>query len=261
MFEHIRTSAIALSCLIRGLPLLFARRPRTPLRTLAIMALDTVHTLRHGRPMPRSRVFVLAQFLDFGACANADCDRKPLCQSEYAALRASLAAAGMGGHTADYLRELRRLENKRPPIGGNHRRFDAVRSYREEVVRTSLAAAGAVAMNERMDEVLRAIEYDGDMQALFRIALQCQVIDDVLDYEADVSAGLPSFLTATRSVWESAALTAGVARVYGISHGWSSHVTVWPLRAVLAVVTRITATAVWIGRWRYRRTLLLKSFA
>jgi len=261
MSEHIRTSLVALRCLIRSLPLFLAARPRTPLRVLAIMALDTVHTLRHGRRMPRSRIRGLAQFLDFGACANADCDGKPICPSEYAALRESLIAAGMGGQIDDYVRQVRRLENQRPLVGGDHRRFDAVRLYREEVIRISLAAVAAVAMNEAVDEMLRAIEYDGDMQALFRIALQCQVIDDVLDYSTDASAGLPSFLTATRTVSESASLTAGVARVYGVSYGWSSWVTIWPMRIVLTVVTKIATTVVWTARWRYRRTLLLKSFA
>lgn len=261
MCEHLRTGLVALSAFVRNLPLVLAGRPRTPLRVLAIMALDTVHALRRGRPIPRSRVDILARFLDFGACTNADCDRKPLCRIEYGSLLASLADAGVHKQVDDYLCQLRRLERKRPAVGGDQRRFDAVRSYREEVVRISLAAAGAVAMNEPVDEVLRAIEYDGDMQALFRIALQCQVIDDVLDYARDWADGLPSFLTATGRLSESVALTAGAARAYGVSYGWSSHVTVWPLRAVLGVVTRITMAVVWTARWRSRRILLLKSFA
>lgn len=261
MYEHIRAGLIALGSLIRGLPLFVARHPRTPLRVLAIMALDTVHTLRHGRRIPRSRIRLLAQFLDFGSCANADCDGKALCRPEYAVLRESLVAAGMDAQVDDYLCQLRRREHHRPSVGGDHRRFDAVRSYREDVVRISLAAAAGIAMDEAADEMVRAIEYDGDMQALFRVALQCQVIDDVIDYPQDACAGLPSFLTATRRVSESASLTAGVARVYGVSYGWSSHVTVWPMRIVLSLVTKIATTVVWIGCWRYRRTLLLKSFA
>src|SRR5262245_21614047 len=114
MFEHLRTSVVALSCLFRSVPLILAARPRTPLRVLAIMALDTVHSLRYGRRIPRAQVALLAEFLDFGACANADCDRKPLCPSEYAALRASLVAAGMNKHLDDYLCQLRRLERERP---------------------------------------------------------------------------------------------------------------------------------------------------
>lgn len=259
MFDRISPGIVALRCLIRGLPLLLAQRPKTPLRVLAIMALDTVHRLRCGRPMSRSRIRAVAEFLDFGACANAVWDGKPRCQSHVAAMRRSLDAAGAGPQIDEYLRQLRRLESRRPRGGGDHRRFDDIRWYREEVVRVSLAAAGAIAMDEAVDEMVRAIEYDGDMQALFRIALQCQIIDDVLDYDADVSGGLPSFLTATMSAAESAAFTAGVARVYGASHGWSSHVSVWPMRAVLGVVTAITVVIVQAALWQHRRALLIKS--
>jgi hypothetical protein len=36
-----------------SLPLFFCATPRTPLRVLGIIALDTLHVLRHSRPLPR----------------------------------------------------------------------------------------------------------------------------------------------------------------------------------------------------------------
>ena len=51
-----------------------------------------------------------------------------------------------------------------------------------------------------LDEGIRATHCDGDFNILFRIAMQCQIIDDVLDYSSDRSAGLTSFLTASASL-------------------------------------------------------------
>jgi hypothetical protein len=42
---------------------------------------------------------------------------------------------------------------------------------------------------------------------LFQIAMQCQIIDEVLDYSKDMSAGLPSFLTASKSLPQAFELT------------------------------------------------------
>ena len=60
------------------------------------------------------------------------------------------AAAGAGRPglcVEEYLGRLRDLESRRPSIGGDHRRFDEVRLYREGVARLSLATAAAIALN------------------------------------------------------------------------------------------------------------------
>ena len=44
------------ACLLRGLPLFFCAAPKTPLRVLCIIALDTVHVLRTAQPLPRKRM-------------------------------------------------------------------------------------------------------------------------------------------------------------------------------------------------------------
>jgi hypothetical protein len=239
---RIRTSLAALRCFARGVPLMFTASPKTPLRVLAVMALDTLHELRHSQPMPRARVRELAMFLDFEASTNAAWDRKDFCGEEYDATRRHLEAAGLGPYLEDYTGRLEKLESRRPSIGGAYRHFEDVRCYREEVVRLSLAAAAAVALNTAsIDEELRATESDRDLAALFRIALQCQVIDDILDYGEDLSAGLPSFLTATSVVPLSMDLTAGAERSYGTS------AASFPVRTALRLVTSLTTTVMFLA--------------
>ena len=62
---RLRASLVSLTCLLRGLPLFFRAAPKTPLRVLCIVALDTLHVLRHSQPLPRKRISELATFLDF----------------------------------------------------------------------------------------------------------------------------------------------------------------------------------------------------
>src|SRR5688572_28029226 len=68
---RMRPSLVAITALLRGLPLFFCEAPRTPLRVLAIDALDTLHVLRTSEPLPRKRISELALLLDFQACTNA----------------------------------------------------------------------------------------------------------------------------------------------------------------------------------------------
>jgi hypothetical protein len=236
-------------CFLGGLPLFFRATPRTPLRALCVIALDTVHVLRNGRPLSRSRIQQLAAFLDFQACTNAVWDGKDLCASEYRALRQQLESTGLGVWMTEYLRRVGELETQRPSIGGDRQRFDDVRSYREAVVRLSLATITAIALNaERLDEGIRATYCDRDVAALFRMAMQCQIIDDVIDYRQDLSAGLPSFLTASASLDQALASTADAARYYGASRGPSAGGGVFPLEAALRVITLVSKLVVGVAR-------------
>jgi hypothetical protein len=232
---------VSITCLLRGVPLLFSAAPRTPLRVLCIVALDTIHVLRHSQPLSRQRRQELATFLDFQACTNAVWDGKPLCADEYQAQRQRLEKAGLGPWIEEFVVRLRELETRRPPAGGDRRRFDAVRSYREAVVGLSLATITAIALNtEGLDEGIRATHRDGDVAALFRMAMQCQIIDDVVDYEEDLSAGLPSFLTASASLPQALSWTAEAARSYALVPGHSAGRSVLPVRVALHLVTTVT---------------------
>ena len=248
---RIRASLVSLACFLRGLPLFLCATPKTALRVLCIIALDTVHVLRNGRPLPRSRCRQLAAFLDFQACTNAVWDGKDLCAPEYRALRQQLERVGLGVWITEYLSRLRELESQRPSIGGDLQRFNDARSYREGVARLSLATLTAIALDaESLDEGIRATHCDSDVAALFRMAMQCQIMDDVIDYREDLSAGLPSFMTASRSLPQAIALTADAVRFYAASRGPSTGGGVFPLEAALRVITLVTKLVVGVARRR-----------
>ena len=252
----IRASLVSVGCLLRGLPFLFCASPRTPLRVLCIVALDTVYVLRYGRPLRRKTCNALATFLDFQACTNALWDRKDLCAAKYQALRQRLEEAGLRGRVEEYLGLLRELETRRPPIGGGERRFEEVRSYREAVARLSLAAIASIALNaERIEDGIEATQCDGDVATLFRMAMQCQVIDDVLDYRTDLPAALPSFLTASASLPHALALTAEAARSYAATREHSAAGVAFPLRAALQVVSMAAKLVIGVARSAFAREL------
>ena len=250
-------SLVSVTCVLRGLPLFFSVAPKTPLRVLCTIALDALHVLRHSQPLPRKKISELAMLLDFQACTNAAWDNKYLCEAEYEATRQRLQKAGFESWIEDYLSRLRELESRRPSIGGDRRRFDEVRSYREAVARLSLATAIAVALDaECLEDEIRATHDDSDVDALFRIVMQCQIIDDVVDYTEDQSAGLPSFLTACASLPQALALTARAARSYAASRESASDNGVFPLRMALSVCTAVTTLVVRVSHRRYRKYTL-----
>jgi hypothetical protein len=231
---------VSIACLLRGLPLFLGAAPATPLRVLCIVALDTIHVLRYSQPLSRQRRKALGTVLDFQAGTNAMWDRKQLCAAEYQAQRQRLEEAGLAGWVTEYLNRLGELETRRPPVGGDRRRFDDVRSYREAVARLSLATIVGIALNaECLEDAIRSTYCEGDVAALFRMAMQCQIIDDVVDYGEDLSAGLPSFLTASASLPQAIALTTDAARSYGARRRCSGG-DVFPLEAALYVLAAVT---------------------
>jgi hypothetical protein len=239
------------TCFLRSLPLFVAAVPRTPLRVLCIIALDTLHVLRYSKALSRRTRQDLAAFLDFQACTNAAWDRKDPCTAARQAIRQRLGRAGLEPWIEMYLGRLQELEAHRPSIGGDRQRFDEVRAYREAVVRLSLATIGAIALHaERLEPAIQATHGVGDMAMLFRMSMQCQIIDDVLDYRMDLSLGLPSFLTASASLPQAIDLTARAARSYGeMSAGTSSHGAL-PLHLALRVITTMAIAVIQATRWR-----------
>jgi hypothetical protein len=118
-------------------------------------------------------------------------------------------------------------------------------------VRLSLATITAIALNaECLDEGIRATYCESDVAALFRMAMQCQIMDDVIDYRKDLSAGLPSFLTASASLPQAIALTAHAVRSYAATGGSSAGGDVFPLEAALHVITLVTKLVVEVARRR-----------
>ena len=228
---------VSITCCLRGFPFLVSTTPKTPLRVLCMMAFDTLHVLRNSKSMPRHRLRVLAALLDFGACANAGLDNKKYCENEYVSTQQLLQDAGLGPLVDEYVSQLRKLENRRPSHGGDHRNFEEVRTYREAVARLSLDTIAAMVFGAEYSENVALRFYgDDELEILFRIVMQCQIIDDVLDYAKDVAAGLPSFLTASASWPQAIELTAQAARNYGNSRDLQQSGEMYPLRmAVFAV--------------------------
>jgi hypothetical protein len=234
-----RVCFVSAASFLRGLPLFVAPAPRTPLRALGVIAFDMLHVLRYARPLPRAKVAGLSLFLDFQGCANAAWDHKRLCASDYDAIRSRLESYGLGACVAAYLSRLDALEGTRPSVNGGRRRFEDARSYREGVARLSLATAAAIALTPAGgDEDIREAYDDDDVAMLFRILMQCQVIDDVWDYADDAEAGLPSFLTVSRPLTDAVALTADAARSYAST---APARTLLPLRVALWVATAASA--------------------
>lgn len=243
-----RTAAVSVA---RGLSLLPSGRPRTPLRVLCIAAFDTLHVLRHGKRLPTCRLTTLAALLDFAAFTNAVFDHKAGCRDEDRATRQLLEDAGIGASVADYLRRLGDLEGGRPLPGGDRCRFQEVRTYREAVVQLSLRMVATAARgNQGFDEADETTDSDSDL--LFRIVMQCQIIDDVLDYSQDRAAGLPSFLTACESLPQALELTQLAARDYADDRRVVRPADVWPLRAALAFVSSCARLAVFLRRRTHR---------
>ena len=256
-WKAVWASVVSAICFLRGLPLFFRAAPKTPLRVLGIIALDTLHVLRYSQPLPRKTISDLALFLDLAGYANAAWDHKRPCEEEYQAIRCRLESADLGARTEAYLGRLQELESGRPSISGGGQRFDEVRSYREAVARLSLATAADIAFDvkrrESGDGDVCASHCDSDVDTLFRILMQCQIIDDILDYREDVSASLPSFLTAA-SLPLALALTATAAHSYAEEPERSSGDVVFPLRVALRAFTAATTLVVRVADQRHRTT-------
>jgi hypothetical protein len=244
------STRVAAVSLARGLSLLPSGRPGTPLRALCLAAFDTLHVLRHGSRLPAPGLKVLAALLDFGAAANAAFDLKGGRRQDRQTTRRLLEEAGLGPVVAEYVRRLGDLEGGRPRPGGDRGRFQEVRLYREAVVRLSL---GVVATAARVAPSLDdAIAGDGVLRLLFRIAMQCQVIDDVLDYSKDRAAGLPSFLTACESLPEALELTRLAVRGYSDARGAARPADELPFRVALSLVSTCAELVVTLRRRRCR---------
>ena len=249
-----RISLATARCVIRGLPRFFGAAPKTPLRTLGIIALDSLRVLHLSQPLSRKTALDLAMFLDFLGCANAVWDHKRLRHTDYQAMKDRLERAGLGVHLQAYLERLRDFESRRPRIGGDRRRFDEVRAYREAVARLSVTTVAAIALDlDGSPSAFDMLQNDANVDTLVRILLQCQIIDDVFDYTEDRAAELPSFLTATASSSQAIELTAAAARSYGARDRSLVGRTIFPFRLTLVMFTVATGLIVRAAARLHRR--------
>jgi hypothetical protein len=247
---RLKPVVVALKSFVRGSPLFLSASPRTPLRVLCIMAFDTLHMLRHSTPLPRDKLRLLAALLDFGACANAAFDDKDCCWNKCRATLQLLDEAGVRSLATEHLRRLKDLESGRPLPGSEDWQFQTVCTYREAVVRLSLGMLATATLGyQELDEAICATHRDADLNLLFRMAMQCQIIDDVLDYPQDLYGGLPSFLTASESLPQAFELTRSAALTYAGDDDLTRSSDVFALRYALVLVSLCTKLVMALGRW------------
>jgi hypothetical protein len=256
LLGRIASILIAAKSILRGMPLFMSARPKTPLRVLCIMAFDTLHALRKAKRLPARKLRILAALLDFAACANADLDHKNHCRHESRVALQLLEEAGIRSSVVEYLQRLKDIESQRPLPGGDHRQFQEAVLYREAVVRLSLGMVAATAGGDLcIDEGIRATCCDVDLNILFRIVMQCQIIDDILDYSKDMIAGLPSFLTACKSLPQAFELTRLAALGYADDRDLPQTGDVLLPRSALFLVSACTKLVICLGRRRQRARL------
>jgi hypothetical protein len=251
--SRLAASLVASISFLRILPLFVARRPKTPLRVLCLMAFDTVHVLRNSRRLSSHALETLATLLDFGACANDFLDDKEFSRQEYRATRRLLEQARTSVAVDEYWRRLCDLESQRPAPGGDAGQHRKAQFYRESVIRLSLGMIAATTLgNLTIEEGVRATYHDEDIETLYRIVMLCQIIDDFLDFATDTDQGLPSFLTAHASPPKALALTAEAATRYADRGGLPSSPHGFPFRVALQGVSVLAQVAITFGRWRLR---------
>jgi hypothetical protein len=249
--DRISSLLVAFRCVLRGLPLIFASCPGTPLRVLCIVAFDTVYSLRRSRRLPKQCIKNLALLLKFGASLNAAFDGKAFCPDEFRRLQQRLFDAGLRQTSNDYWRRIRQLELSRPLAVGDRSQCETIKAYREDVARLSLGFFTMVAFEyASVEDGIEATRTNSDLEILFRIVMQCQIIDDVFDYSKDVAQGLPGFLTASSELTDTFQLTSQAARHYANGSSISKDRPLFVLRITLTAVSVIAKTLIILGRWR-----------
>ena len=184
------------------------------------------------------------------ASANATINHKVNRRKHLPVAFQLLEEAGLVPCVAVYLRRLCDLESGRPPPGGNRWHFQAVSLYRVAVVRLSLGMIATTAGGDRcLDEAVEATHGSGDLNHLFRIVMPRQITDDVLDDSRDRSAGLPSFLTAYRSLPQALELTRWAVQAYAGDRHMGRPADVFQLQVALFLVSMVTELLVGFRRF------------
>ena len=221
------------------------------------MAFDFVYMLRTSQRLRSEDVMNLALLLDFGANANAALDGKKSRPDDLRRSRRIFHDAAISKSVDDYWSRIQELESRRPSAFGDRSQCRNVRRYREDVVCLSLGILSTAAFGyANIDDGVNAVRANKDLQLLFRIAMQCQIIDDVMDFANDYAWRLPGFLTASESLPESFELTYHAARCYASNEGVAQSWNLFPLRIALFVVSALANLLITLGRWRQRIPLV-----
>jgi hypothetical protein len=177
-------------------------RPKTLLRSLCIAAFDFAARVQ-GQRLGREKRKTLARLLDLGALINDHFDQHQFHDRSYRRLRKLLTTdANLRALYLAYFRELRRAERNRPQLRmpSQPGLLDRTAQYREDVVRLSLSALAAIAIDpsSRADfnDPRQLAAEDPCLPYLFALVMLLQLCDDLIDWRNDWRDRLPSFATA-----------------------------------------------------------------
>jgi hypothetical protein len=206
----------------RGLRFYLSRRTGTPLRALCIAAQDFLHKTRYGTPLDADAINTLAAMIELGARLNQLHDGKMLRDGrETINMRRAVPLEPRGGkHDRTlycYMKALKDLECNRPLPAARGMSTPAIIAYREDVIRLSLGTVSTIAeINSDIASGIQSTKDMGAMNVLFRIVMQCQILDDVLDQQKDTALKLPTFMTASSD--SAAGFRLALQAVVGYSH-------------------------------------------
>jgi hypothetical protein len=172
-----------------------APRPGTPLRALALVALDTVVRNR-GSVMPQLTRGAVIELMELGALMNDRFDGEPHDRDRLSRKVAWFAGSKHRSIARSYAKRVRNLERHRPRTSGS---LTEITHYRENVNRVSLAALWALASPQSLEQSEAEILNHPDLELLFQIIMLTQVIDDVWDFRRDLERRNPSFATAAQA--------------------------------------------------------------
>lgn len=185
----------AASALAMSLRFFATARPGTPLRAASLIAIDAVLRGRGKSLKPDQRRAVI-EAMELGALLNDRFDGDLYPKQKLRSAVSWFQNSSSRELVKNYAKLLRHYERDRPQ---REEGLTAITRYRENVNRLSLAMLWALATNTSLESAQREVHSDNSLQLLFRIIMQCQLIDDVLDIRKDRLRSLPSLAT-TRDV-------------------------------------------------------------
>jgi hypothetical protein len=258
LIEALTLIPVAVRSFWCGATIYMSGRAGTPLRGLCIAAFDFLHRNRHAAPLdPQSRE-ALAALIALGALANRLLDGKvgdcgPAVSKELWATLHVLKATQHRVLVQSYLKSIGTLERGRPAADNTPQGFASVVAYREDVIRLSLGAvAGIAGFSADLPAGIRATHNDDALNALYRIVMQCQIIDDVFDYRQDRAAGLPTFLSAHDDVTRALSEVRRAVKHYSDGRFSVQSGEMLLLSVSLAMTTRVARIVVAFGGLRWR---------
>jgi len=186
IIEAARAAGTAAWAVIVCSPLLFASRPKTPLRVLCIAAFEFLARW-NGETLGRRRRLAMALACDLGSLCDDYYDHRELDKGEYRSLHGMLRQVAPKGGARRYIRELREAERRRPILSsGTPGVVNAVAAYRAKVLSVSLRW-----LHEISGLTAEAVK----LHVLLSLVGLIQLADDVVDWKDDHAALRPSYVT------------------------------------------------------------------